>query len=356
MKEGKSIWAWFAIACCVLMGVVSCAVLAGKALTGAEQPAVACTADAERPKSLVPVGRTVGIKLFSKGVMVVALSEIDTAQGAVWPAKECGLEVGDIITEIDHTSVNSIEEVEQRVRGANGGVLEIQALRNGKKMDVTAEAAPCLADGTYKLGAWLRDSMAGIGTVTYFDPSTHTFAALGHGINDIDTGLLIPVRSGGIMASSVTAVVRGEKSEPGQLHGTFDLTGDIGTLFANGTGGVFGKTDSGLFDGQALPVAKRSEVHTGSAVIRCNVEGTKVEEYTVEILRVYPELGDTTRNLLIQVNDERLLELTGGIVQGMSGSPVIQNGKLVGAVTHVLVNDPTRGYGILIENMLDVAG
>lgn len=353
MREGKSIWAWFTIACCVLVGVVSCAVLAGSIHTGPEQPAVACTAESERTKCLVPVGRTVGIKLFSKGVMVVALSEIDTENGGVWPAKDCGLEVGDIITEIDHAAVNSIEEVERRVQGANRGVMEIQALRKGRKMDVTAEAAPCLADGSYKLGAWLRDSMAGIGTVTYFDPESKIFAALGHGVNDVDTGLLIPVRSGGIMASSVTAVVRGEKAKPGQLHGTFDLSRDIGTLFANGTGGVFGRTDTPVFDGQAIPVAKKSEAHTGAAVIRCNVEGSKVEEYTVEILRIYPELGDTTRNLLIQVNDEKLLNLTGGIVQGMSGSPILQNGKLVGAVTHVLVNDPTRGYGIFAENMLE---
>ena len=335
MKEGKSIWAWFAIVCCVMAWIASCAVLAGKVHTGAEQPAVACTAETERVKRLVPVGRTVGIKLFSKGVMVVALSELNTSEGAVWPAKDCGLEVGDVITEIDHTSVNSIEEVEHQVRDAGGDAMEIQALRNGKRMEMTA--VPCLCDGTYKLGAWLRDSMAGIGTVTYFDPQDKTFAALGHGINDVDTGLLIPVRSGGIMASTVTAVVRGEKSEPGQLHGTFDLTGDIGTLFANGTGGVFGRTTSGLFDGQAIPVAKKSEAHTGAAVIRCNVEGDKVEEFTVEILRIYPELGDTTRNLLLQVDDERLLRITGGIVQGMSGSPILQNGKLVGAVTHVCV-------------------
>lgn len=353
MKEGKSVWGWFTIAVCALVGIVSCAVLAGKIQTGADQPAVVCTAEAEKPKTLVPVGRTVGIKLFSKGVMVVALSEISTQDGCIWPAKDSGLEVGDIITEVNHASVNSIEEVENLVRNTKGKAMEIQALRNGRAMEVTAEAVPCLADGSYKLGAWLRDSMAGIGTVTYFDPATKTFAALGHGINDVDTGLLIPVRSGGIMSSSVTAVVRGQRAEPGQLHGTFDLTRDIGTLCTNGIGGVFGQMQSHAFDGKAIPVAKKSEVRTGAAVIRCNVEGEKVEEYSVEILRIYPELGDNTRNLLIQINDKKLLKLTGGIVQGMSGSPILQNGKLVGAVTHVLVNDPTRGYGIFAETMLE---
>lgn len=138
---------------------------------------MACTAETERVKRLVPVGRTVGIKLFSKGVMVVALSEINTSEGAVWPAKDCGLEVGDVITEIDHTSVNSIEEVEHQVRDAGGDAMEIQALRNGKRMEMTA--VPCLCDGTYKLGAWLRDSMAGIGTVTYFDPQDKTLCRVG---------------------------------------------------------------------------------------------------------------------------------------------------------------------------------
>ena len=195
--------------------------------------------------------------------------------------------------------------------------------------------------------------MAGIGTVTYYDPDNQVFAALGHGINDIDTGLLVPIRSGGILSSSVSAVIKGQKSQPGQLHGTFDLTHDIGTLYANSDCGVLGYAQPEVFSGEAVPVAKRSAVRTGAAVIRCNVDGEQVESYSVEILRIYPELGDHTRNLLLQVNDKRLLEQTGGIVQGMSGSPILQDGKLVGAVTHVLLNDPTRGYGIFVENMLD---
>jgi stage IV sporulation protein B len=351
MKEGKSVWNWIAIVGCVLAIAVCCTVLRGGDPTDVEQSAVACAARSER--YLVPVGRTVGIKLFSRGVMVVALSEIETTDGMVWPARDCGLAVGDIITEINHTRVNSIEEVEREIGQTEHGALSIQALRDGKSMEMEAEAASCQADGSYKLGAWLRDSMAGIGTVTWYDPDSHVFAALGHGINDVDTGRLIPVRSGGIMASTVSAVVKGERAKPGQLHGTFDLTEDVGTLFANSTGGVFGRTDSTMFDGEPVPVAGKNEVHTGAAVIRCNVEGNQVEEYTVELLRIYPELGDSTRNLLLQVNDKRLLERTGGIVQGMSGSPVIQDGKLVGAVTHVLVNDPTRGYGIFAENMLE---
>ena len=354
MKEGKRIWSWFAIAGCVLATVICCAVLSGGGPTDMEQPAVACTTQSER--YLVPVGRTVGIKLFSRGVMVVALSEIETRDGTAWPARDCGLAVGDIITEVNHARVNSIEEVEREIGQTEDGRLSIRALRDGRGLELSAEAAACLSDGSYKLGAWLRDSMAGIGTVSWYDPDSHVFAALGHGINDVDTGMLVPVRSGGIMASTVTAGVKGERAKPGQLHGTFELSEDLGSLFANSAGGVFGRTDSPVFDGEPVPVAGKNEAHTGAAVIRCNVDGNRVEEYTVELLRIYPELGDSTRNLLLQVNDRRLLERTGGIVQGMSGSPILQDGKLVGAVTHVLVNDPTRGYGIFAENMLDALG
>lgn len=354
MKEGKRVWNWLLFFVCVLaltMGILTQAVQGSVCF---DLPAVPCVGDTAGEKTLIPVGRTVGIKLFSKGVMVVALSEIQTAQGGVWPAKESGLREGDIITEIEHQPVNSIEEVEQAVRSNGGHALAIQAVRGGRQMEVSA--VPCLADGRYKLGAWLRDSMAGIGTVTYYDPDSGVFAALGHGINDIDTGLLVPIRSGGILSSTVTAVVKGEKAQPGQLHGTFDLTRDIGSLYANSTSGVLGRAEPAVFSGQALPIAKRSTVRTGGAVIRANVDGEVVEDYSVEILRIYPELGDDTRNLLLQITDKRLLEQTGGIVQGMSGSPILQDGKLIGAVTHVLVNDPTRGYGIFIENMLEAAG
>lgn len=356
MKEGKSIWDSLLALVCVVGLMAGIAVHAAGVGSVLEPAAVPCAATATQTKELIPVGRTVGIKLFSKGVMVVALSEIKTSQGSVWPAKQCGLQEGDVITEIEHHPVNSIEEVATAVRKNGGNVMSIQAMRDGRRLEVAAEAAPCISDGTYKLGAWLRDSMAGIGTVTYYDPDRKIFAALGHGINDVDTGLLIPIRAGSIMASSVTAVVKGEKSAPGQLHGTFDLTHDIGTLYTNSNGGVLGQAEPEVFQGKAIPLAERSEVRTGAAVIRSNVDGKTVMDYSVEILRIYPELGDNTRNMLIQVNDKRLLEQTGGIVQGMSGSPIIQDGKLVGAVTHVLLNDPSRGYGIFIENMLDEAG
>ncbi len=315
--------------------------------------AVTCAAAGER--YLVPVGQTVGIKLFARGVMVVGLSEVNTEQGACSPAESCGLRAGDIITSINDQAVDTIEQVQEAV-AASGGPLEICATRNGRHMTVTAQAAPCLADGSYKLGAWVRDSMAGIGTVTYYDPATGAFAALGHGINDVDTGLLMPLSSGAIMPSTVSGVLAGTKGSPGALHGSFDLTRDLGRLTANTDRGIFGTLSEDCFGGEAVPAARRSEVRTGAATILANVSGETVEEYAVEILRIYPVSAAAGQSLMLRVTDERLLSATGGIVQGMSGSPICQNGKIVGAVTHVLVNDPTKGYGIFIENMLDAAG
>lgn len=296
-------------------------------------------------RMLVPVGRTVGIKLFAHGVMVVGLSDREDT-----PARACGLREGDVITAINGKAVNSIEEVEQALNHT-GDHLELTAARDGAPVSLQAEHVAC--DGPCKLGAWVRDSMAGIGTVTFYDPATGVFAALGHGINDVDTGLLMPLRSGSVMPSAVSAVVKGQQGKPGELHGSFDLDRDVGQLTTNTDWGIFGRGEADYFSGQPVEVADRGELKTGKAAILANVEGDTVEEYAVEILRVYPIRGRDHQSLMLRVTDPALLERTGGIVQGMSGSPILQNGKLVGAVTHVLVNDPTRGYGISIQEMLE---
>ena len=333
--------------------VVSAGSLRGTAAVSASAPAEACGLFSDGQKTLVPLGQTAGMKLFSQGVMVIGLSDIATAQGDCSPARDCGLKEGDIITHINSEQVDTIEEVQQLLQTLEGETMSIRALRSGKQVQLTGEAVQCSADGSYKLGAWIRDSMAGIGTLTWYDPETGVFAALGHGINDVDTGSLMPLQTGAIMDSSVTDVKKGVQGQPGELHGSFDLTHDTGTLYANTDGGVFGVLeDPDSLSGQALPVASHSQVQTGKATILSNISGDTVEEYEVEILRVYPASASDTRNLMLKVTDPRLLEATGGIVQGMSGSPILQNGRLVGAVTHVLINDPTCGYGILAENML----
>ena len=314
----------------------------------------ASAAQAER--TVIPMGRAVGIKLFSDGVLVVGLADVPGQEGSTAPAKTCGLKQGDIITHINNTQVDTIEQVREVLQDLEGDKMSIRAMRGDKQVQFTAQAVPC-DDGTYKLGAWIRDSMAGIGTMTFYDPSTGLFGALGHGINDVDTSLLMPLESGSIMYAEVSDVRKGQAGEPGELHGAFQVERDLGSLFANTVGGVFGTlTDTGLADGlDPVPVAARSEVKVGPATILSNIAGDDVEEYTVEIIRVFPAGSHDTRELMVKIADQRLLDATGGIVQGMSGSPILQNGKLVGSVTHVLINDPTQGYGILAETMLDTA-
>ena len=305
-------------------------------------------------RMVVPVGRAVGIKLFSDGVLVVGFSEIPTEKGSATPAKECGLKEGDIITHINSEEVDTIEQVQSLLQGLEDDRMSIRCLRGEKQLQMTVQAVKCSSDGCYKLGAWIRDSMAGIGTMTFYDPETGAFGALGHGINDVDTSRLMPLQSGGIMEASVVDVQKGEKGTPGMLHGAFKSGGDAGVLLCNTEGGVFGTlSDEALVDGlKPVEVARPDQVQVGQATILSNIAGEKVEEYTVEITRVCLADDGDTRDLMLKVNDSRLLENTGGIVQGMSGSPILQNGRLVGAVTHVLVNDPTCGYGILVENML----
>lgn len=319
------------------------------ALLGLQQPARAAALSAER---LVPVGHTIGIKLFSEGVVVIGLAEVETAAGVSSPGADCGLRVGDVIEEANGEAVESSEQFAALLQC--GGRVELNVSREGEGLRLSAE--PVLdGSGTYRLGAWIRDSMAGIGTVTFYDPATGTFGALGHGITDTDTGILMPLSDGAVMDATVKAVKAGSAGDPGELRGSFNLTEDLGELYANTDRGVFGVVGDGVFDyGEAVPVAKPGEVRAGPATIRANVSGDGVEEYAIQISKI---LGETeSQNLLIEVTDSRLIALTGGIVQGMSGSPILQDGKLVGAVTHVMVNDPRKGYGILIENMLAQAG
>ena len=343
MKEEQKGKPWWGAALAVILVLASLACL----------PAAGA---AEAGDTVVPLGRAVGIKLFSDGVMVVGFSEVDGAGGSSVPARDCGLQTGDIITHINRAEVDSIEEVQTALQQAGGEPISIRALREEQTLQLTARAVQCSADGQYKLGAWIRDSMAGIGTMTFFDPETGVFGALGHGINDVDTAQLMPLQSGSILYSEVAGVRKGEEGAPGELRGDFQTDRDLGTLLSNTASGVFGLlSDDTLTAGlEPVEVAQRSQVRTGKAVIRSNIAGDKVEEYEVEILRVYPE-GEENRDLMLRVTDPRLLEATGGIVQGMSGSPILQDGRLVGAVTHVLVNDPTKGYGILAQHMLEQA-
>ena len=301
---------------------------------------IVCTVSAwAMPDMLIPGGCTVGIKLHTKGLMVTGFEEAS-------PAEKAGLKKGDIILEVDGQTVHTAENLREEIETEP---LVLTVLRNGRKAEFSVTPAE------KQIGAHIRDTIAGIGTVTYYDPISGAFGALGHGVNDVNSSQLIPVDEGVLIRSSVVQIVRGKHGTPGELKGQFDLKSVMGTVERNCPFGIFGAMSVPLSK-KPLPVASSEEVKEGRATILSNVSGDAVKAYTVEIQKIYPTAQDTGRNLLLKVTDKDLLAATGGIVQGMSGSPIIQDGKLVGAVTHVLVNDPTRGYGIFIENMLDAAG
>ena len=289
-------------------------------------------------RNVIPLGRTVGIKVFSDGVLVVGLSDIQTADRTVSPAKDMGLKVGDVITHVNDCEVDTIEQMQAAIQTIAGERMTLKVMRKDKQLQLSG-AAVCNGKGAYQLGTWIRDSMAGIGTMTFYDPESKVFGALGHGVNDADTAQLMTMQSGSIMYSEVSDVKKGLSGAPGELHGSFDLQRDMGQLYANTHSGIFGVLNDDIPEaGRSVEIARKDQIKTGAATILSNVAGDEVKEYQVEIMHVYPSVEGEMRNMMIKVTDPELLEQTGGIVQGMSGSPILQNGRLVGAVTHVCVN------------------
>jgi len=309
----------------------------------------------EIPEKVVPGGHTLGMKLYTDGLLVVGFAPVETAFGQVSPAQEAGLAGGDMITHIQNKPVSTINELQAITSNLQSESLSVTYIRNGQPRSTVLYPAKSAADDRHRIGVWVRDSMAGIGTITFYDPDTGLFGALGHGINDGETGLLLPMGSGHVLYSEVESVRAGQPGSPGELRGSFRDDKKYGYLLKNAEAGIFGTlTDDetlGPRRQSAVPVAKSGEIREGTAHILSNVSGDVVEKYEVEIVKVYSALN-TPRDFMLRITDERLLAITGGIVQGMSGSPVLQDGKLVGAVTHVLINDPKRGYGIFAESML----
>lgn len=293
---------------------------------------------------LIPVGQVIGLELSSGSVSVAAFDDAFPA------ARDAGLRIGDEIVSIDGMKITASADVRRALIRSHGTV-ELLVSRGGKESRL--RVAPEITASGPRLGVYLRQGITGIGTVTWYDPKTDAFGTLGHGVSD-GKGALLPMASGRVYPASVVAVQKGKAGKPGQLKGALDGGRLLGTLSGNTERGVFG-TAPDAWSGCAVPVAAFSELHIGQAAIRCAVSDGTPRDYSVEILKIYPKSRADGRDLLIRVTDPALLEATGGIVQGMSGSPILQDGKLVGAVTHVLVNDPTTGYGIFIENMLDAA-
>ena len=305
-------------------------------------------------KRLVPGGQSVGVALNTGGVVVVGNSDLGRTPS---PARLAGLRSGDVIQSVNGSAVNGAKQLSASLSG--GDPARLRVLRDGKVLECDVTPAKDERDGAYRLGAWVRDSTAGVGTLTYYDPEDGGFGALGHAITDIDTGVLMPVGEGEIYDNRVVDVTPSREGAPGELTGDFlGQTEALGTVALNSEYGIFGRADapmeSALYP-EGLPAASRREIHTGPATLITTVDGDGPREYACEIVRLSDKLQPAARAMVVRVTDPALLAVTGGIVQGMSGSPLIQDGKLIGAVTHVMVNDPTMGYGICIETMLEQA-
>lgn len=294
---------------------------------------------------LIPVGQVVGLEL---GEDRVTIAGFDSRIGQA--AQTAGLREGDRILTIDDVPIHTSEDVKLALQRSDG---EVDMVIARGKLTKEVEMEPMITEDGPKLGLYLRQGITGVGTVTYYDPDTRCFGALGHGVNGKD-GELAEMTQGFAYAASVEAVKKGKSGDPGQLIGALTSKMPIATLSKNTLQGVFGMADV-PFRGDPLPTADVADIQVGPAMIRSTIENGTVQEYSVEIMKIYPHSSTDGRNMLLKVTDPRLLDTTGGIVQGMSGSPIIQDGKLIGAVTHVLVNSPDTGYGIFIENMLDAA-
>ena len=298
-------------------------------------------------------GEVFGLKIYSSGVLVVSTEDIITENGAENPGKKAGIKAGDIIKEINGTEINSNREISQICKNSNGKELIFTIERNSEKLTLKLNTVKEESSGNYKAGLWVRDSTAGIGTMTFFDRETGVFASLGHAVCDGDTGIVLPLSEGMAVGAKILGCTKGTKTEAGELSGAFTAN-TIGKLYSNNICGVYGmlnKTDVG---DELIPVATAMEVRTGKAQILCSVDENGKKYYDVEITKILDSRSDE-KNMTVKITDEELLKITGGIVQGMSGTPLIQNGMLAGAITHVFVGNPTEGYAIFAENMLNVA-
>lgn len=310
---------------------------------------------------VLPGGEAIGVKLNTKGVLVVATSDIVGIDGKTYnPAKHAGIKIGDSIIMINGIKIKDANHVIDLLNDIKSKKVKIEIERNNTSFITEVLPVKSKQDNSYRLGIWVRDKTAGIGTLTFYEPNTKKFGALGHAITDIDTGTLMKAENGEIMRAKVSSIEQGKKGSPGELRGIFFETEDaLGKIENNTNFGIYGT----LYDDnkvmkqkEALPIGFQRDIKIGKAYILANIEGDSVERYEVEIIKLEKQNVPQSKSMVIKITDDRLRKKTGGIVQGMSGSPIIQNDKIIGAVTHVFVNDPAKGYGIYIEWMLKEAG
>ena len=306
-----------------------------------------------------PGGISIGVKINNKGALVVGYSDISTYDGlSESPGKIAGIELGDIIEEVNGENIETCSDLISKVKSCRNDELTVKILRGNS--EITKKVPLIKEDNEYKIGLWVRDSTAGIGTLTFYDKDSKTFGALGHPITDGDTNVSFNIKSGTLLRSSILSIKKGERGNPGEIKGLFiNENESIGTIEKNTSSGIYGDGLTELINpnfNKAMTVAYRDEIKEGHAQIITTVEDDGAKAYDIEILKLLPQDEPGSKSMIIKIVDPVLLEKTGGIVQGMSGSPIIQNGKIIGAVTHVLINKPDVGYGIYIEWMLQDAG
>ncbi|NLK72399.1 MAG: SpoIVB peptidase [Clostridiales bacterium] len=305
---------------------------------------------------VIPGGHSIGVKMNIKGVLVVGMEEIETSDGTrINPSLESGLQIGDVILSINGINVNDAVHVQNIINDSMDEV-KIKVKRKEEILNFSVRPVYSKIDEKYRIGLWVRDKTAGVGTLTYYNTQNKTFGALGHAITDIDTGIILNVNNGEILNSKVLSVQHGKSGYPGEIKGIFyEADKPIGALKANTQFGIFGEIYNGINNpmfSEAIPIGYQNDIKKGKAYILTTLEENKIEKFEIYIEKINYQTRPNTKSMVIRVTDDRLLKKSGGIVQGMSGSPILQDGKLIGAVTHVFVNDPSKGYAIFIEWML----
>ena len=306
--------------------------------------------------TVIPVGNIAGLKLYTSGVLVVGMSEIEGEDSKIYkPYENTGIEEGDTIVKINDNEINTTDELIEKINMSKGEKVEIEYIHDEETKECSITPVKT-SEKEYKLGLWVRDSAAGVGTVSFYEPDTHIFGALGHGITDIDTGDLLNIAEGEFVTAKILDIKKGEDGNPGKIQGTVEEQETIGEISKNTEFGIYGKikdiSSLNIDTSKEMEVALRDEIQLGKATILCSLDNQTVGEYEIEITKINKENNYNNKSMEIKVTDEKLIEKTGGIIQGMSGSPIIQNGKFIGAITHVLVNSSTEGYAIFGDLML----
>ncbi len=307
-------------------------------------------------RKVIPLGNLAGLKLYTQGVLVVGMDSIEGEDSKIYkPYEEAGIQQGDSIIKVNNEEVDTTKKLLECVSKSNGKKMNITYVKGGKEIESSITPIKT-GKNTYKLGLWVRDAAAGVGTLSFYDESTNSIASLGHGIQDVDTGEMVDISSGEFVTSEIVNIKKGEEDNPGRIEGSIEESIDIGGIYSNTKFGVYGYIKNRevlqLDYSQEMEIARRDEIKEEDAKVICTLEDGTKEEYTVKVQKIFINNNEDNKSMIIKVTDERLLEKTGGIIQGMSGSPIIQNGKLIGALTHVLVSDPTTGYGVFADLMV----